>query len=114
MAYRSWSLDRHARACPGHPRLFLLLLPKQDVDGRDEPGHDGRLDQILFCDDLAEPAVVRDEFLDEFMHAVLEDIIHIAVLKTVANAAGVALGCALAAIGDTDLIEIAHQVAVAA
>src|SRR5436309_13275895 len=30
-------LNRHARACPGHPRL---LCPEQDVDGRDEPGHD--------------------------------------------------------------------------
>jgi hypothetical protein len=30
---------RHARACPGHPRLFSTLRPK-DVDGRDKPGHD--------------------------------------------------------------------------
>src|SRR5262245_17344463 len=28
---------RHARACRGHPRF---TLPKQDVDGRDKPGHD--------------------------------------------------------------------------
>jgi hypothetical protein len=27
---------RHARACPGHPRLPCA----KDVDGRDEPGHD--------------------------------------------------------------------------
>src|SRR5947209_8326661 len=30
---------RHARACPGHPRL-LGPNTKQDVDGRDKPGHD--------------------------------------------------------------------------
>jgi len=29
---------RHARACPGHPRLSCL---SKDVDGRDKPGHDG-------------------------------------------------------------------------
>jgi hypothetical protein len=28
---------RHARPCAGHPRLSFAL---QDVDGRDEPGHD--------------------------------------------------------------------------
>src|SRR5258706_926847 len=30
---------RHARACRGHPR-FSLSFSKQDVDGRDKPGHD--------------------------------------------------------------------------
>src|SRR5262249_914607 len=30
---------RHARACPGHPRLWGQ--EKKDVDGRDRPGHDG-------------------------------------------------------------------------
>src|ERR1700738_2590317 len=29
---------RHARPCAGHPRLFGCYI-KQDVDGRDEPGH---------------------------------------------------------------------------
>src|SRR5262249_58714371 len=29
---------RHARACRGHPRLHGIN--KQDVDGRDKPGHD--------------------------------------------------------------------------
>ena len=46
------------------------------------------------------------------MHAVLEDIVHVAVLEAVADAAGVALRGALAAIGDADLVEIAHQIAV--
>ena len=48
------------------------------------------------------------------MDAVLEDIVHMAVFKPVADAAGVALGGALAAIGDADLVEVAHQIAVAA
>ena len=47
------------------------------------------------------------------MHAVLEDIVHVAVLETVADAAGVALRGALAAVGDADLVEIACEVAVA-
>jgi hypothetical protein len=46
--------------------------------------------------------------------AVLENVVHVAVLEAVADAAGVALPGALAAIGDTDLVEIAHQIAVAA
>src|SRR5580700_8283990 len=29
---------RHARPCAGHPRL--CVRPDEDVDGRDEPGHD--------------------------------------------------------------------------
>ncbi len=32
-------LARHARACPGHPRLTVLARRK-DVDGRVKPGHD--------------------------------------------------------------------------
>src|ERR1700679_3925100 len=65
--------------------------------------------QILFGDDFTEPAVVCDEFLNEFMDAVLENIVHVAVFQPVADAAGVALGRALTAIGDADLVEIAHQ-----
>src|SRR2546423_984935 len=70
--------------------------------------------QILLGNDLAEPRVIRKELLDELVHAMLEDIVHMAVLEPVADPAGVALGGALAAIGDADLVEIAHQVAVAA
>ena len=33
------TLNRHGRACPGHPRLALLEGCK-DVDARDERGHD--------------------------------------------------------------------------
>ena len=35
------TLRRHARTCCGHPRLPFLSAMKQDVDGRDKPGHDG-------------------------------------------------------------------------
>src|ERR1700761_5815010 len=70
--------------------------------------------QILLRDDFAQPGIVVDEFLDEFMHAVLEDIVHVRMLQPVADAAGVALGGTLAAIGDADLVEVAHEVAVAA
>jgi hypothetical protein len=34
------TLHRHGRACPGHPRLSLLVEHK-DVDTRDERGLDG-------------------------------------------------------------------------
>src|SRR6516225_11271250 len=70
--------------------------------------------QILFGDDFAEPRIVRDELLDEFVHAVLEDIVHVAVLEAVTDAAGMALRRALATVGDADLVQIAYQVAVAA
>src|SRR4030088_1663870 len=52
-------------------------------------------DQVLLCDDITEPAAIRNEFLDEFMHAMLENIIHVAVLEAIADAAGVALRGAL-------------------
>src|SRR6187399_76923 len=83
---------------------FALLPGRDDVS----------LDQILLGDDLAEPAVIPDEFLDELMHAVLKNVVHVAVLEPVADAAGMALGGALAAIGDADLVEIAHQITIAA
>src|SRR6202171_148450 len=67
--------------------------------------HPNPSNQILFGDDFAKPAVIRNEFLDEFMDAVLEDIVHVAVLQAVADAAGVALRGALTAIGDPDLVE---------
>src|SRR3954451_17503129 len=76
--------------------------------------NDRRSDQILLRDDFAQPGIVGDEFLNEFMHAMLENVVHIAVFQPVADAAGMPLGRALAAIGDPDLIEIAHEVAVAA
>jgi hypothetical protein len=37
---------RHARACPGHPRLYERH-GKKDVDGRDKPGHDEKRIIIL-------------------------------------------------------------------
>src|SRR5260221_4507681 len=44
---------------------------------------DASSNQVLFGDDFAKPAVIRNEFLNEFMQAVLEDIVHIAVFKAV-------------------------------
>jgi hypothetical protein len=43
---------RHARPCAGHPRLSFAL---QDVDGRDEPGHDE-----LFQDELIQFDATRN------------------------------------------------------
>src|SRR5271165_3487895 len=74
--------------------------------------HEVASDQILFGDDFAEPAVIRDEFLDELVDSVLEDIVHMAVLQTVADATGMALRGALATIGDPDLVKVAYQIAV--
>src|SRR5581483_2544208 len=70
--------------------------------------------QILPGDDFAEPRIVRDELLDELMHAVLEDVVHVGVLEPVADTPGMALRRTLPAIGDADLVEVAHEVAVAA
>src|SRR6185369_4632135 len=105
MAYRYFCCHSGARSEPGISRFRVWSC-----------GPSGMTDlyQILPGDDLTEPRVIRNEFLDEFMDAVLEDIVHMAVFKPVADAAGVALGGALAAIGDADLVEIAHEVAVAA
>src|SRR3954464_5694512 len=72
-----------------------------------------RSDQILLGDDLSEPRIVEDELLDELVHAVLEDVVHVGVLEPVADAAGVALGRTLAAIGHANLVEIADKIAVA-
>src|SRR5882724_6214454 len=114
--------------------VFLILAPearrgwpgigerkrRRPSDGYARPWRDvvvlisNRSNQILPGDDFTEPCVVCNELLDEFMHAVLEDIIHMAVFQPVADAAGVALGGALASIGNPDLVEIAHQVAIAA
>src|SRR4030088_1003690 len=94
------------------------MLPTVLMDSGLAQEHPGmtarRSNQVLPGDDFAEPAVIRDEFLDEFMHAALEDVVHMAVFEAIADAAGVALRGALPAIGDADLIEIAHQIAVTA
>src|SRR6266516_5149920 len=88
------------RLCPA---MTMFAMPAPKISN-----------QILLGDDLTEAGVIRNEFLDEFMDAMLEDVVHMAVFKPVADAAGVALGGALAAVGDPDLVEVAHQVAVAA
>src|SRR5579862_4699503 len=74
----------------------------------------GTSDQVLLGDDFAEPRIIRNELLDELVHAVLEDVVHVGVFEPVADTPGVALRRTLAAIGDADLVEIAHQIAVTA
>src|SRR6202012_2221037 len=54
--------------------------------------------QILLGDDFAKPRIVDEKFLNELMHAVLEDVVHMAVFEPVADAAGVTLRRPLAAI----------------
>src|ERR1700736_313712 len=66
-----------------------------------------RSNQVLTGDDFAEPTVIRNEFLDKFMQAALEHVVHMAVFEAVADAAGMALRGALPAVGNADLIEIA-------
>jgi hypothetical protein len=39
-------MNRHGRACPGHPRLAFERLEKKDADARDRPGHDGLFDLV--------------------------------------------------------------------
>src|SRR5258705_8800407 len=44
--------NREARLrarCPGHPRLSLMKFAKEDVDGRDKPGHDVVVFASLLC-----------------------------------------------------------------
>jgi hypothetical protein len=40
VARRLKILRRHARLYAGHPRLYFFNAVKQDVYGRDKPGHD--------------------------------------------------------------------------
>src|ERR1700754_514854 len=109
MTYRDelgdWRRLREELVMPGFSRTFNVFLISGCWVQKSS-------DQVLLGDDFAEPRIVRDEFLNEFVHAVLEDIVHVAVLEPVADTAGVALRGALAAIGDADLVEVAHEVAV--
>src|SRR5262249_4655647 len=72
------------------------------------------LHQILFADCAAEAIVVIDELADELMHPLLENLLHAAVLKPRPHRASVALGWSLAAIGARDMIQIDHEILVAA
>src|SRR6202451_2081065 len=99
----------------GREKRWNLRRARNNVAGvGTSPPQRYQSNQILFGDDFTKPAVIRDEFLNEFMHAVLEDVVHVTVLQGGADAAGMALRGALAAIGDADLVEIAHQIAVTA
>src|SRR3954451_4042818 len=70
--------------------------------------------QELFGDGAAEAVVVVDEFVDELVQALLEDLLHAAVLQPGADGAGLALRRPLPPIGAGDPVEILHQVVVAA
>src|SRR3954452_12471523 len=70
--------------------------------------------QELLGDGAAEAVVIVDEFVDEFVQALLEDLLHAAVLQPGADGAGLALRRPLPAISAGDPVEILHQVVVAA
>jgi hypothetical protein len=42
MSFNRYLLNRHARACRGHPRLNCA----KDMDGRNKSGHDERFGSI--------------------------------------------------------------------
>ena len=73
-------------------------------------------DHIRYCSVMAraQPVVGGDELADELVQALLEDLLHAAVLKPGADRAGLPLRRALAAIGLRDVVEVLHQIAVAA
>src|ERR1700754_476142 len=70
--------------------------------------------QILLGDDIAQSIVVGDEFLNELVQTALEDIVHLAVFKPVSDTAGMSLCGSLAAVSDTNLIEILYKIAITA
>src|SRR5262249_16587683 len=70
--------------------------------------------QILLGDGGAKAVVVVDEFADEFVHSLLENLVHAAVLESSAHRARMALGQPLAAIGAGDVVEVDDEVLVAA
>src|SRR5437588_1731246 len=84
-------LSRSSARCPSEPLLLILL-----------------------ADRGSQPIVVGDELADELVQAELENLVHPAVLDPGADAAGLALCRSLAAIGAGDLVEITHQVLIAA
>src|SRR6516225_66316 len=71
------------------------------------------LHQVLLGDGGAE-AVVVNEFADEFVHSLLENLVHAAVLESGAHRARMALGRPLAAVGAGDVVEVDDEVLVAA
>ena len=56
--------------------VFLTTQSKTWMAGSSPAMTEKALNQILLGDDLTQPRVIRNEFLDEFMDAVLEDIVH--------------------------------------
>ena len=64
MRRRRWWIDvtRHARPCAGHP---LRPAAKQDVDGRDKPGHN----ELITRQTMPRP---RLAILDDYQHVALK------------------------------------------
>src|SRR3974377_2340550 len=106
----SWSEPQHLadarRRC-----LIMVAGHERDADGQ---GKRPSSDQILLADGDTQAVVVRDELADEFMQPGLKDFLHPAVLNTGAHGAGLALGRSLPAICARDMIEIEHEILVAA
>src|SRR5208282_6212046 len=72
------------------------------------------LQQILLRYGGSEPVIVFDEFVDEFMQPVLENLLDPTVLQSPADGPRLALRRSLAAVGFGDAIEVLHQVLIAA
>src|SRR5262249_6799704 len=70
--------------------------------------------QILLGDGGAEAVIIVDEFADEFVHSLLENLVHAAVLQSGAHRARMALGRPLAAVGAGDVVEVDDEILVAA
>src|SRR5262249_39217737 len=69
-------------------------------------------EQVLLGDGAAEPVVGGNEFLDELVQSVPEDLVHAAVLDLRASGASLTLGRALTTIGARDVVEVLHQIAI--
>src|SRR6266508_6762758 len=73
-----------------------------------------RLHQILLADCHAQAVVVVDELADEFVHSLLKNFLHAAVLESRPYCTRLALGGALAPIGARDVIQVDHEIFIAA
>src|SRR5262249_35243023 len=70
--------------------------------------------QILLGDGNTESIVVADEIADELMQPILENLLHAAVLDARPHRAPVALGYSLATVRAAEMIEIEHEILIAA
>src|SRR5438045_6027928 len=90
--HRTRNLEIPGLALSRHPGMTVSAgTSAQRRASRFCPAMTKELDQILPCDDLAKPRIVGNEFLDEFVHPVLEYVIHIAVFQPVSVVAGLTM-----------------------